>query len=539
MKLSQKSKIASVLLSASILFSACQQVELLNEPDSLDPNDIVYASIEDAADTKTYLDGKKVLWNSGDEILAFIGKNLRRKYVVSAESVGTSEGSFIKDADYEHIGSSSPISHNIAFYPFVELICKAEGESYVLENLSLPSVQTYVADSFCPGSFPMMAVSADTDDVDFRFKNLCGILKLQLQGEGTIASITVKGNSDEILAGSASLTMSHGGIPAISIASDGLKEVTLDCGEGVVLNADAPTSFLISLPPTDFTNGFTVTVSDSQGGTAEYSTVKQNIIGRSQILRMPVKEYIAERQPQEVDYIDEYGINHGQGVEIDGVVWAPVNCGYHETDFKYGKLYQWGRKYGQGYSGELYDIYDNIIGDYSDATVPMIMSGPVSLATGQSKSNEKYYYKTTLTSYPYDWLSPQKDELWNSGDEDNPVKTEYDPCPDGWRVPTYAELNELCQNHSSWTSKEGQPGYWFSGASTYTDKVSQAFFPAAGGYRHYKDNGGYACSRGCNGYYWSSRPNSYNAYCLSFLWGSADLRGNYRAYGNSVRCVRE
>lgn len=532
-------KILLVLPVTGILFSACQKVEFPDSGEAPDQTDIVYASIEDATETRTYLDGEKVLWSSGDEIVVFKGKTLPSKYIVSTSSVGSTEGFFAKDSEYDILGPSTPISHNVTFYPFAELTCTTDGESYVLEGLSLPSVQTYAADSFGPGSFPMMAVSADTDDVDFRFKNLCGVLKLQLQGDGTIASITVKGNSDEILAGSASVTMSNGGIPAISLASDGLKEVTLDCGEGVSLNAGTPTSFLISLPPTVFANGFTVTVSDSQGGTEEYSTVKQNSILRSTILRMPVKEYTAERQPQEVDYIDEYGINHGQGVEIDGVVWAPVNCGYHETDFKYGKLYQWGRKYGQGYSGELYDIYDNIIGDYSDATVPMIMSGPVSLATGQSKSNEKYYYKTTLTSYPYDWLSPQKDELWNSGDEDNPVKTEYDPCPDGWRVPTSAELNELCQNHSSWTSEEGQPGYWFSGASTYTDKVSQVFFPAAGGYRNYNDNGGYACCRGSNGYYWSSRPNSYYAYCLSFLWGSADLRGNNRAYGNSVRCVLE
>lgn len=282
----------------------------------------------------------------------------------------------------------------------------------------------------------MMAVSADTDDVDFRFKNLCGVLKLQLQGEGTIASITVKGNSDEILAGLASVTMSHGKIPAISLASDGAKEVTFDCGEGVVLNADAPTSFLISLPPTDFTNGFTVTVSDSQGGTAEYSTVKQNIIGRSQILRMPVKEYTAERQPQEGDYIDEYGINHGQGVKIGEAVWSPVNCGYHATDFKYGKLYQWGRKYGQGYEGKLYDGDWNQT--YSDATVPTINTGPVSLSTGQSKNKEKYFYKAPTS--PYDWLSSQDSGLWNSGTEENPVKTEYDPCPDSWRVPLHSEL---------------------------------------------------------------------------------------------------
>lgn len=141
-----------------ILFSACQQTGFPNEPGNLDPTDIVYASIEDAADTKTCLDGEKVLWSSGDEILAFMGKNLRRKYVVSAESVGTSESSFVRDTEYEHIGPSSPISHNVAFYPFAELTCKAEGENYVLEDFSLPSVQTYVADSFDPASSSSGAV---------------------------------------------------------------------------------------------------------------------------------------------------------------------------------------------------------------------------------------------------------------------------------------------------------------------------------------------------------------------------------------------
>ncbi len=536
MTLSQKTKIASVLLSAAVLFSACQQTEFPNEPENLDPTDIVYATIEDPADTRTYLDGKKVLWSSEDEIVVFKGNTLPLKYVVSANSVGTTEGYFKKDAEYELLGPSSPISHNIAFYPFAELICKAEGESYVLENLSLPSVQTYVADSFDPGSFPMMAVSADTDDVDFRFKNLCGVLKLQLQGEGTIASITVKGNSDEILAGSASLTMSHGGIPAISIASDGAKEVTLDCGEGVVLNADAPTSFLISLLPTDFTNGFTVTVSDSRGGSMEYSTTKQNSILRSAILRMPVKEYIGERQPQEGDYIDEYGVNHGQGVEIDGVVWASVNCGYHKDDFKYGKLYQWGRKYGQGYSGELYDVNGNIVGTYSDATVPTIESGPVSLSEGQSESNSNVFYISS-GNYNLDWIYPKDGTLWNFGSEDNPVKTEYDPCPEGWRVPTRAELDELRSNGSSWTTDEnGQVGYWFSGTSVYTVEVPQVFFPAAGSRF---DSDADASVRGCDGYYWSSRPGYSNASTLGFYSGFADMYSYSRAYGASVRCVQD
>ena len=60
------------------------------------------------------------------------------------------------------------------------------------------------------------------------------------------------------------------------------------------------------------------------------------------------------------------------------------------------------------------------------------------------------------------------------------MKTEYDPCPEGWRVPSYAELNELISNKSSWTSEDGQNGYWFSGLATYTTDTPQVFFPAAG-----------------------------------------------------------
>ncbi len=236
---------------------------------------------------------------------------------------------------------------------------------------------------------------------------------------------------------------------------------------------------------------------------------------------------------QEGDYIDEYGVNHGQGVEIGGVVWAPVNCGYHKTDFKYGKLYQWGRKYGQGYDGSLYDINGNKTGTYADATVPTVTSGPVSLSTGQSESNEDFFYKNT--SYPYNWLSSPDVYLWNNGTEDNPVKTEYDPCPEGWRVPTYAELDALVDNKSSWTTDSaGQIGYWFSGSESYSSSVPRVFFPATG----YRDRYGDAINRGSGGYYWSSRPYDY-PYRLYFLSGNVSFEYGYTyACGCSVRCVQ-
>ena len=525
--------IVSMLSLGAILFSACQQVELPNETAALDQNDIVYAAIEDEPDTKTYLDGKKVVWSSGDEIVAFMGKTLRRKYVVSSETVGTTEGSFVRDNEYEHIGASGTLSSNIAFYPFAEITCKAEGQSCILENISLPSVQTYAPDSFGPNSFPMMAVSADTDDVDFRFKNLCGALKLQLQGEGVIRSITIKGNSDEILAGPASVTMSRGEEPSISLASDGLKEVTLDCSEGVSLTADTPTAFLIALPPTVFSNGFTVTVTDTWGSVREFSTTSQNVILRSGILKMPVKVYT--RPPQPGDYYDEYGVNHGQGIKIGKTVWAPVNCGYHKDDFKYGKQYQWGRKYGQGYTGQMFDGHGNTIQEYSDAVGRTTLVGPVSLEEGQSPENKNVRYNSNR-EYDFDWLYPHNDMLWNSGTEENPVKTEYDPCPEGWRVPTYAELKELNKNCSTWTANdEGQYGYWFSGPESYNPDVPQIFLSAAGN----------DCflGRGHSGNYWSSKPAyTYrrSAYNLSFAVNFNHISELFTRSDNySVRCVQE
>ena len=225
-----------------------------------------------------------------------------------------------------------------------------------------------------------------------------------------------------------------------------------------------------------------------------------------------------------VDYVAD-GVNYGKGIAIGDVVWAPVNCGYHKDDFKYGKLYQWGRKYGQGY------------GDYRyhDASYPSgnnLVEGPVMPSVGNSEENkDRFYY---VPDSPYDWSKVQKDDLWNSGTEDSPVKTKYDPCPENWRVPTYAELKKLSNNHSALITVENQKGRYFCGDYTYLDNAPQIFFPATG-LLDYED--GYAGYRDAYGHYWSSKTSAHYAYRL--LIYSADTGSNYRSCGYSVRCVQE
>lgn len=270
------------------------------------------------------------------------------------------------------------------------------------------------------------------------------------------------------------------------------------------------------------------------------------LAGRTTIMAMAgmqtAKCDVTVEPKSKIDYIDEYGINHGNGIKIGANIWAPVNCGYHATDFQYGKLYQWGRKYGQGYNGPIYDTEGNKLGRYSDAELPVIETGPVSLDEGQLETNaDKFYYNSSI--YQSDWCTPQDETLWNKGTASEPIKTEFDPCPSGWRVPTLDELSELSENYSSWSIYENQNGFWFSGRTSYAADALQVFLPAAGK-RFYLTSGCTNRGNGCS--YWSSARCSSNISDVDAAWIlttdentiGMSFSGN-SADGCSVRCIQE
>jgi uncharacterized protein (TIGR02145 family) len=163
------------------------------------------------------------------------------------------------------------------------------------------------------------------------------------------------------------------------------------------------------------------------------------------------------------------------------------------------------------------------------------------LEVAQSEESSNFFY--TNDSVPFDWLINSKSDLWNGGTEGNPVKTEYDPCPSGWRVPTKAEFAAFTQMNYSWTTNDlGQEGYLFTGSSAHSEETHQIFF-SAGGYRYGEK--GTASSRGHMGRYWTSTPYpiAYNCsnYCFYFnpMWAEVSMSNQSRSNGHLVRCVRE
>jgi hypothetical protein len=232
-------------------------------------SDEFYCSIENEELTRTSLDqNNNVIWSAEDQLVIFKKSSIPSKYQISESHIGKTFGSFYK-INSEEFSAGSELDHNVALYPYKENleITKLDSDSptssYEITGYSFPAEQTYAENSFANGAFPMAAVS---DNYDLTFRNICGGIKLQLKGIQKVTSIKIEGKNSEKLAGDADIIVYSDETlkPAITMASNALTSVTLNCGAGVQLNESSATEFVISLPPVLFTNGFIVSIFHSE-----------------------------------------------------------------------------------------------------------------------------------------------------------------------------------------------------------------------------------------------------------------------------------
>ena len=111
-------------------------------------------------------------------------------------------------------------------------------------------------------------------------------------------------------------------------------------------------------------------------------------------------------------------------------------------------------------------------------------------------------------------------------------ETVNNPCPQGWRVPTNLEIQNLHSQMGVWTQRNGVNGRLFGTAP------NQIFLPAAG-FRH----SALGALRDVNelGRYWSSTENA-NVHAMPLQFSertSSSQHSVFRWSGYSVRCVAE
>jgi len=169
-----------------------------------------------------------------------------------------------------------------------------------------------------------------------------------------------------------------------------------------------------------------------------------------------------------------------------------VATGSTDAD-SYGDLYQWGR------------LKDGHQCRTSSTT-----------STNSSDNVPGHGDFITEGSSPYDWRDPQNTNLWQG------TRGINNPCPGGYRLPTEAELDA---ERTSWGSNNS------AGAIGSVLKLPMA------GFR--RNSNGSLVNVGTYGYYWSSTVSGTDARYLFFSSSDAYMYTYYRAYGRSVRCLKD
>ena len=250
-------------------------------------------------DTRVQLNEEtKTVWTKGDLVSVFYRSDANQKWQYQGET-----GERIGNLKCVDAGTATrDMDRVVVVYPY-------GGDYYINPSTfnvqaTLPATQTYLKDSYGVGCNLMVSQSEFTQ---FSLKSVCGWLKLQLTGNGKVVkSIKFCGNNGEQVAGLIYVdTYTAESTLALEVGNNGggnlifddtiLTAVTLDCGEGVTLGAEA-TAFYIALPPQTFTEGFTVEVNCEGYSPMTISTSNKVVIERNHIQPMAAKEHDAEEQ---------------------------------------------------------------------------------------------------------------------------------------------------------------------------------------------------------------------------------------------------
>ncbi len=486
-----------------------------------------------------------LVWDRNDAI-GVINNNKLYKFIISNYDANTSEVTFSVDKSalpggYME-GDFNPQWPIKAFYPYDKITYDPATSTI---NYTIPAEQVMSYTSVAKGTMPMAAYATSSEE-KLIFNNIFGILKLKLVGNEGENVKNIEISSSSIINGKATISINaiHENTPEVSIYiskeessyNTDNKKITLVCGNGGEPLSSTPTDFIAVLPAGAQNLSILIHTSTASYHISQeaYNTNREEEFA---IIAGNICE-IPELNINEMMYAYiENGLYLGDGIKLpkssDGteyLIWAPVNCGYeaekkdgYMTTYKgypFGKLYQWGRKDGQGYE-------DN---SYRDETYP----SQTDILESNSPHPEKFYSNWKISS-----------NIWPS---------DSDPCPEGWRVPTIEELTSLMKDMypgdyvtevaSQWKVSNDDknsrhyrlPGYIFYGNTVSTE--SQIFFPATG---CRKADTGVSEVRGFNGCYWSSTANGDgNAWFINFNHrGYIESYFSSQALGRAVRCVKK
>lgn len=216
-----------------------------------------------------------VVWEAGDRIF------------ISGDGGQWSVFDVVPDADNPTRASVYDVP---AASVYEALYARSVAEEEGLLLITFPQVQPYRSGGFGQYAAPMYACGSGTT---LDFKNLTGIIRLAVTGEGTtLASVSLKDNDNSWLNGTMAYDrtgLTEGTYAPCEMHFDpsasSAQLLTLDCAEGVTLSSE-PAYLYFATIPGRYEHGFTVTLTDTEGRICTRSTTQDVEVRRSEIKDM-------------------------------------------------------------------------------------------------------------------------------------------------------------------------------------------------------------------------------------------------------------
>lgn len=404
-----------------------------------------------AGDSKTQLVGQNVIWSEGDQITVFSEQSPNGQVFTATES-GKNDVIFSADVDETYYSQSEFTS----VYPDAT----KSGDNY---QITLGATQAYTENGFASGANPMTAHSTNTT---LNFKNVCGLLQLNLYSEATttvkVKDITIYSNkTGEKLNGNGKLAIDAEGIPTLTNL-DGGNALTLTCNVELSKNAESATPFFFVVPAGALSEGLEVVVTDENDAIWYRKTTSNCTITRSMITSLSPICVVPE-------ICTEVRLWDG------GPMWSTCNLGAEHPHY-YGDYYAWGA------TSTLYSTQPAQTGTSTAVALPSGVSYGynqycpyrASGTTGPSST----WYRYTYGDDKYAANGGVVDNIYTLLAEDDAATADNS----AWRMPTIDEFLELLSNTTQeWVEDyhhQGVKGYIIKGTGAFADNY--IFLPAAG-----------------------------------------------------------
>ena len=208
--------------------------------------DVSRASVNLADGKVAWEEGDAVIVSNGEAAAEFVYDEANGKFVIA-------DGELVATGNYT------------AVYPASIYESAADG----VLSVNLPAEQVY--GEGVVKNAPMSAVSTSAH---FVFRNLCGIIELNIDGTKSVEKIIFTAEAG--VAGAAVIADN-----ALAMGADAAKSLTLDCASGVQLGENG--KFAFAVPAQTYTGGFSLAVHFTDGEVFTKSTTADRIVAANRI----------------------------------------------------------------------------------------------------------------------------------------------------------------------------------------------------------------------------------------------------------------